>query len=81
MAMIPDSVLHRSVPYTLLVSCNANSTYSFTCCPQMMALIADFMLVWLPAPTLSFAGKQSAASQGRLQRFMGSCPDNAFQVR
>ena len=48
---------------------------------QMMALIADFMLVWLPAPTLSFAGQHSARTQGRLQRFMRSCPDNAFQVR
>lgn len=47
----------------------------------MMALIADFMLVWLPAPTLSFAGQQSAKTQNRLQRFMRSCPDNAFQVR
>ena len=47
----------------------------------MMALIADFMLVWLPAPTLSFAAQQSAGTQSRLQRFMRSCPDNAFQAR
>ncbi len=45
-----------------------------------MALIADFMLVWLPAPTLSYAAKR-AGKQGRLGSFLASCPDNAFQVR
>ncbi len=47
---------------------------------QVMALIADFMLVWLPAPTLSF-GAQKVAKQGKLQSFLRSCPDNAFQAR
>ena len=45
----------------------------------MMALIADFMLVWLPAPTLSFSA-QKAVKQGKLQSFLRLCPDNAFQV-
>ena len=44
-----------------------------------MALIADFMLVWLPAPTLSYAAKK-AGRQGKLGSFLASCPDNAFQV-
>ena len=47
---------------------------------QVMALIADFMLVWLPAPTLSYAAKK-AGKQGKLASFLASCPDNAFQVR
>ena len=61
--------------------CNCPSPKALRCALQMMALIADFMLVWLPAPTLSFAGAQSSKSQGRFNRFMASCPDNAFQVR
>jgi hypothetical protein len=43
-----------------------------------MALVADFMLVWLPAPTLSFAAK-AAPSANPLLRFLASCPENAFQ--
>lgn len=43
----------------------------------IMALIADYMLVYLPAPTLSFS-KQKVASKGLMNMFAG-CPDNAFQ--
>ena len=50
----------------------------FVAANVMMALVADFMLVWLPAPTLSFAPK-SAAKQGALAAFLASCPENAFQ--
>ncbi len=42
----------------------------------LMALLADFMLVWLPAPTLALGAKK--ASSGLLNVFAG-CPDNAFQ--
>lgn len=42
-----------------------------------MALIADFMLTWIPAPTLSFAVKQRSTSA--LANFFAACPDNAFQ--
>lgn len=44
-----------------------------------MAIIADFMLVWLPAPTVSLR-PPLATSAGRLAKFFFSCPDNAFQV-
>ena len=44
-----------------------------------MALIADFMLVWLPAPTVALRpGVASNASA--VARFFYNCPDNAFQV-
>ncbi|XP_073009018.1 protein RETICULATA-RELATED 4, chloroplastic-like [Typha latifolia] len=45
----------------------------------VMAIIADFMLVWLPAPTVSLK-KPLALSAGAIAKFFYSCPDNAFQV-
>eukprot|EP00850_Spirogloea_muscicola_P005898 SM000027S09679 [mRNA] locus=s27:698791:708220:+ [translate_table: standard] len=45
----------------------------------IMALVADFMLVWLPAPTINLRGAP-AAGVGALRRFLLNCPDNAFQV-
>jgi hypothetical protein len=44
-----------------------------------MALIADFMLVWLPAPTVSLRPKLTSGAGG-LAKFFYNCPDNAFQV-
>lgn len=44
-----------------------------------MAIIADFMLVYLPAPTVSL-GSPLARDAGRLAKFFYSCPANAFQV-
>jgi hypothetical protein len=44
-----------------------------------MAIIADFMLVWLPAPTVSLR-PPLALSAGPVSKFFYSCPDNAFQV-
>lgn len=44
---------------------------------MVMALIADFMLVWLPAPTYSF--KAASKTSGRISQFLANCPDNAFQ--
>lgn len=46
---------------------------------QVMAIIADFMLVWLPAPTVSLRPPLTV-SAGRLAKFFYGCPDNAFQV-
>lgn len=43
----------------------------------VMAIIADFMLTWIPAPTLSYAPRK--ATSNALLRFFASCPDNAFQ--
>jgi hypothetical protein len=48
----------------------------------LMAIIADFMLVWLPAPTLTFAAAAAAKRSGPLALFARAfegCPDNAFQ--
>ena len=44
-----------------------------------MAIIADFMLVWLPAPTVSLR-PPIAIGAGRISKFFYGCPDNAFQV-
>ncbi|KAA8549777.1 hypothetical protein F0562_001204 [Nyssa sinensis] len=45
----------------------------------VMAIVADFMLVWLPAPTVSLR-PPVAVNAGPIARFFYSCPDNAFQV-
>lgn len=45
----------------------------------VMAIIADFMLVWLPAPTVSLR-PPLAITAGPFTKFFYSCPDNAFQV-
>ncbi|KAK2993811.1 hypothetical protein RJ640_027689 [Escallonia rubra] len=45
----------------------------------VMAICADFMLVWLPAPTVSLR-PPIASSAGAIAKFFFSCPDNAFQV-
>ncbi|GMJ15532.1 hypothetical protein HRI_005222400 [Hibiscus trionum] len=45
----------------------------------VMAIIADFMLVYLPAPTVSLRAPL-AVNAGVISKFFHSCPDNAFQV-
>jgi hypothetical protein len=46
----------------------------------IMAIIADFMLVWLPAPTMAFANARSCRTPpNAIARFFSCCPDNAFQ--
>ncbi|CAA3028255.1 RETICULATA-RELATED 4, chloroplastic-like [Olea europaea subsp. europaea] len=45
----------------------------------VMAIIADFMLVYLPAPTVSLR-PPIAVNAGRIAKFFHNCPDNAFQV-
>lgn len=44
-----------------------------------MAVIADFMLVYLPAPTVSLR-PAIAVNAGSIAKFFYNCPDNAFQV-
>ncbi|XP_051133351.1 protein RETICULATA-RELATED 4, chloroplastic-like [Andrographis paniculata] len=51
----------------------------FVCADVVMAIIADFMLVWLPAPTVSLR-PAVAVTAGGLSKFFHGCPDNAFQV-
>ncbi|XP_040994931.1 protein RETICULATA-RELATED 4, chloroplastic-like [Juglans microcarpa x Juglans regia] len=45
----------------------------------VMAICADFMLVYLPAPTVSLR-PPLAISAGAIAKFFHNCPDNAFQV-
>ncbi|XP_059315285.1 protein RETICULATA-RELATED 4, chloroplastic-like [Lycium ferocissimum] len=45
----------------------------------VMAVIADFMLVYLPAPTVSLRPRM-AVDAGRIAKFFHLCPDNAFQM-
>ena len=44
-----------------------------------MAIVADFMLVWLPAPAVSLR-PPLAVSAGPIAKFFYGCPENAFQV-
>ncbi|CAL5227226.1 g10148 [Coccomyxa viridis] len=55
-----------------------NKELDFVLANVMMALIADFMLVWLPAPTLSYKPKSGVTKTG-LAGFFANCPENAFQ--
>lgn len=45
----------------------------------VMAIIADFMLVYLPAPTVSLR-PPLALNAGAIAKFFHGCPDNAFQI-
>lgn len=57
-----------------------NSQLDFVFANIIMALVADFMLVWLPAPTFSIrAGAAAGKSTNILARAFAGCPDNAFQ--
>jgi hypothetical protein len=44
-----------------------------------MAIVADFMLVYLPAPTVSLQ-PPLLKNAGLIASFFHNCPDNAFQV-
>ncbi|XP_057456776.1 protein RETICULATA-RELATED 4, chloroplastic-like isoform X2 [Lotus japonicus] len=46
---------------------------------KVMAILADFMLVYLPAPTVSLRAPL-AINAGHIAKFFHNCPDNAFQV-
>lgn len=45
----------------------------------VMAVIADFMLVYLPAPTIALR-RPLALNAGPVAKFFHNCPDNAFQI-
>eukprot|EP00244_Chara_vulgaris_P004653 TRINITY_DN1927_c0_g1_i1.p1 TRINITY_DN1927_c0_g1~~TRINITY_DN1927_c0_g1_i1.p1 ORF type:complete len:290 (-),score=53.41 TRINITY_DN1927_c0_g1_i1:1138-1986(-) len=45
----------------------------------VMAIIADFMLVWLPAPTVALRSPIGKGANS-FAKFFFNCPDNAFQV-
>ncbi|KAI9078280.1 hypothetical protein K1719_039782 [Acacia pycnantha] len=51
----------------------------FVVADVVMAIFADFMLVYLPAPTVSLR-PPLAINAGSIAKFFHNCPDNAFQV-
>ncbi|KAI5061180.1 hypothetical protein GOP47_0023685 [Adiantum capillus-veneris] len=57
---------------------NFSKELDFVFADVVMALIADFMLVWLPAPTVSL--RPISKQAGTIAKFFHGCPDNAFQV-
>ncbi|CAJ1934229.1 unnamed protein product [Sphenostylis stenocarpa] len=58
---------------------NFSKELDFVCADVVMAIVADFMLVWLPAPTVSLR-PPLAVSAGTIAKFFYGCPENAFQV-
>lgn len=58
---------------------NFTKELDFVLADVVMAIIADFMLVWLPAPTVSLR-PPLAVTAGPIAKFFHRCPDNAFQV-
>ncbi|KAF3437344.1 hypothetical protein FNV43_RR20097 [Rhamnella rubrinervis] len=58
---------------------NFRKELDFVFADVVMAIIADFMLVWLPAPTVSLRPPLKV-SAGPLATFFYGCPENAFQV-
>ncbi|CAL5212004.1 unnamed protein product [Lathyrus oleraceus] len=58
---------------------NFTKELDFVCADVVMAIVADFMLVWLPAPTVSLRPPLSV-SAGLIAKFFFGCPENAFQV-
>lgn len=58
---------------------NFKKELDFVFADVVMALIADFMLVWLPAPTVALRSPISKQA-GSIARFFHGCPDNAFQI-
>ncbi|MQL79273.1 hypothetical protein Taro_011708 [Colocasia esculenta] len=58
---------------------NFTKELDFVFADVVMAIIADFMLVWLPAPTVSLKPALSFTA-GPIAKFFYGCPDNAFQV-
>ncbi|CAO2817371.1 unnamed protein product [Amaranthus hypochondriacus] len=58
---------------------NFKKELDFVTADVIMALVADFLLVWLPAPTISLR-PPLAVTVGPVARFFYGCPDNAFQI-
>ncbi|CAN0901792.1 Protein RETICULATA-RELATED 4, chloroplastic [Linum grandiflorum] len=58
---------------------NFSKELEFVFADVVMAICADFMLVFLPAPTVSLRPALTGAA-GPVARFFHGCPDNAFQV-
>lgn len=54
-----------------------SSQLDFVAANIVMALLADFMLVWLPAPT--YSGSRKSVAPDLLSKIFAGCPENAFQ--
>lgn len=65
--------------YSVIVMRHTLQELDFVGANVVMALIADFMLVWLPAPTLSYAAAAAGSKLNLLGKLFAGCPDNAFQ--
>lgn len=59
---------------------NFSNELDFVFANVVMAIIADTMLVWLPAPRAILSSQASSKQRSALQQWLKSCPDNAFQV-
>lgn len=57
-----------------------NSELDLVFANVVMALIADTMLVWLPAPRAATSSQKAPINQTAIGKWLKSCPDNAFQV-
>jgi len=58
---------------------NFTKELDFVFADVVMAIVADFMLVWLPAPTVPLR-PPLALSAGPIAKLFYGCPENAFQV-
>lgn len=59
---------------------NFGKELDFVAANIIMAVIADFMLVWLPAPTYApMRASMAPTTQSAVARYLASVPDNAFQ--
>ncbi|KAI9075372.1 hypothetical protein K1719_042622 [Acacia pycnantha] len=58
---------------------NFSKELDFVLADVVMAIVADFMLVYLPAPTVSLR-PPLAVGAGTIAKFFHGCPENAFQV-
>ncbi|CAL9108082.1 unnamed protein product, partial [Musa textilis] len=81
-------VLSSSIPSSLRMTTAAEwerrrenfmKELDFVFADVVMAIVADFMLVWLPAPTVSLRPPLQF-NAGPIAKFFYNCPDNAFQV-
>ena len=59
---------------------NFNSELDLVFANVVMAIIADTMLVWLPAPRAATSSQKAPNNQTAIGKWLKSCPDNAFQV-
>jgi hypothetical protein len=59
-----------------------SSELDFVLANVIMALLADFALVYLPAPTIRYTQSKPAADvlklQNELLKFLASCPENRY---